>query len=324
MIVEATPLFSARQFEQQVTSLPLTVTGQWDPVSVSPNPEVDATAHPIMELPTVTYDRIPTIMAPIQNLDNAPGATKLFSSSYQGNDTQKPIVTVQELGNKRRSFVSGFGWFRLNQDDNEQVRKFVQQLWLNIISWTATDPDNQLLDVQPAQTSFGGSESVVINAYLNNERGEIEADATIDVSISSDSLDSRFYSMENNGGGQYQLDLGTMPEGLYSFEATAKKGDRTLDTQRGEFAVARSNAEFLNINRNEQLLRQLSQRSGGEYVPFDSVDGFWNRLEQRGMLDRQQKVQTSYFYPHQHIGWFVLVLLLLCGEWIFRKYLSLP
>jgi len=323
-IIQETPLFSPEEFEQQISSLPVTVNGSWAPVPVALNPEVDATAHPIMELPPVTYDRMPTILAPIENLDNAPGATKLFSSSYQGNDTQKPILTVQELGNKRRSFVSGFGWFRLDQSDNSEVRDFVQQLWLNIISWTATDPDNQLLDVQPTQTSFGGSEPVIVNAYLNNERGEVEADATIDISISSDSLDNRFYSMENQGGGQYQLDLGTMPEGLYSFEATAQKGDRTIDSQSGEFAVARSNAEFLDINRNEQLLRQVAQRSGGEYVPFDSVDGFWNRLQERGLLDQQEQVQSSYFYPYQHIGWFILVLLLLCAEWIFRKYLSLP
>lgn len=324
LIIVSTPLFSPQRFEQQVASLPVTVTGSWDFVQVTPNPEVESTAHPIMELPPVTYDQLPRISAPIENLDNAPGATKLFSSSYQGRDTQKPILIARELGNRRRSLVTGFNWFRMDQSSSANVREFVRQLWLNIVSWTATSPENQLLEVQPAQTSFTGSEPVVINAFLNNERGEVEANASIGISVSSDSMDARFYSMENRGGGQYRLDLGTMPEGLYSFEATAQKGDRTMDTQKGEFAVARSNAEFLNTNRNDQLLRQIAQRSGGEYLPFDSLDGFWNQLQQRELLDQQKKVQTTFFYPYQHIGWFILVLLLLCAEWIFRKYLSLP
>jgi len=324
LITVSTPLFSPDRFEQQVTSLPVTVTGAWDFMPVSLHPEVESSAHPVMELPSTTYDRIPRISAPIENLDNVPGATKLFSSSYQGRDTQKPVLIAQELGNKRRSLVTGFNWFQLEQSSDANVQEFVRQLWLNIISWTATSPDNQLLDVQPTQTSFTGSESVVINAFLNNERGEVEADANIDISVSSDTTDARFYSMENKGAGQYQLDLGTMPEGLYSFEATAQKGGRTIDSQSGEFAVARSNAEFLNTSRNDQLMRQVAQRSGGEYVPFDSVENFWDRLEQQGLLDQQREVQTTFFYPYQHIGWFILVLILLCTEWIFRKYLSLP
>lgn len=324
LIVVDTPLFAPQSFERQIASLPVSVVGPWQPVSVSIHPEVKPTEHPIMELPATTYDRLPMVSAPIENLDNAPGATKLFSSSYRGNDTQKPILVTQELGNRRKTLVTGFGWYKFNQDSRESVRNFVQQLWMNIISWTATDPENQLLEVSPTQTSFTGSEPVVVNAYLHNERGQLESDASIDISVSSDSMETRFYTMENKGSGQYQLDLGTMPEGLYSFEASAQKGDRTIDEQTGEFAVARSNAEFLDVNRNEQLLRQVSQRTGGSYVPFDSVDGFWNRLRDRGLLDQQEKVQTSFFYPYRHLAWFVIVLLLLCAEWGLRKYLSLP
>lgn len=324
LIIAATPMFSPQRFEQEVTSLPVSVTGPWNYVSVSLNPEVESTAHPIMELPTTTYDRIPPLLAPIENLDNAPGAKKLFSSNFQGRDTQKPIVTVQELGNRRLALITGLGWFRLDQNANPEVREFTKQLWLNTVSWAATDPENQLLEVRPTQTSFTGSESVIINAYLKNERGEIETDGSIGISVSSDSMEARFYSMENKGGGQYQLNLGNMPEGIYSFEATAEKGDRTIDSQSGEFAVARSNAEFLDINRNDQLLSQLAQRSGGEYVPYDSVSGFWSMLNERNLLDQQRELRTTFFYPYQQATWFVIVMLLLCGEWIFRKYLSLP
>lgn len=324
LIIMSTPLFSPQRFEQQITSLPVSVTGPWSYVSISINPEIESTAHPIMELPAVTYDRIPAISGTIENLESAPGATTLFSSSFQGEPTEKPVVTVQELGNRRMSFLSGFNWFRLEQNNNQSVQEFVRQLLLNIISWTSTNPDNQLLEVQPAQTTFSGSESVVIDAYLNNERGEAESDATIDISISSDSMDARFYTMENRGAGEYRLDLGTMPEDIYSFEATAQKEDRTIDSRSGEFVVTSSNAEFLDINRDEQLLRQISQRSGGNYVPFDSVEGFWNQLDERGLLDQQENIQTNFFYPYQHVAWFIIVLVLLCAEWIFRKYLSLP
>jgi len=324
LIIVATPLFSPQQFERDVTSLPVSVTGPWSYANVTIHPDAAPDGHPIMELPVVTYEQIPTISAPIEHLDNVAGPTELFSSTYQGKNTKKPVLIAQELGNKRQSLFTGFGWFRLDQSTNPQIRDFVEQLWLNTVSWTATDPKNKLLDVQPSQRSFTGSEPVVINAYLNNERGELESEATIDISISSDSMESHFYSMDNQGSGKYQLDLGTMPEGVYSFKATAKKGNREIDTQNGEFAVARSNAEFISTNRNDQLLRQLSSRTGGTYTPFDSVSGFWNQLNQRGLLDKTKEQETTFMYPYRNIAWFIAVLVLLCSEWILRKYLSLP
>jgi hypothetical protein len=130
--------------------------------------------------------------------------------------------------------------------------------------------------------------------------------------------------MENEGAGEYQLNLGTLPEGLYSFKAVAKKENRTLGTQNGEFAVARSNAEFINTKRNERLLRQLSQRTGGFYLPFDSLSDFWSQLNEQGLLEQTKEIETTFWYPYQHLFWFILVVVLLSAEWIFRKYLSLP
>jgi len=324
LIVVATPLFSPQRFEQEVAPLPVSITGRWNYAKVALHPDVPADGHPIMELPAVTYEQLPMISAPIEHLDNIAGPTKLLSSTFQGNDIQKPILTVQELGNRRESLFTAFGWYRMAQSENPQIRKYVDQLWLNTVSWTATNPKNKLLDVQPSQRSFTGSEPVVINAYLNNERGEVENDANIDISVASDSLEKRFYSMDNKGDGKYQLNLGSMPEGIYSFEATAKKGSRQIDTRQGEFAVARSNAEYIATTRNTKLLRQLSENTGGTYTPFDSVSGFWDTLDKRGLLDQTKEQETTFMYPYQHASWFIAVVVLLCAEWIFRKYLALP
>lgn len=324
LIIAATPLFSPQRFETEVGSLPVGVMDRWDFSQVRIRPSDENSDHPLMELPGVSFDRLPQLSAPLNNITGTPGVTSLFTSHFQSQATGKPVLAVQELGNRRLSFLSAFGWYKFNQNTTPQVREFGRQLMMNIVSWTATSPDNQLLEVTPAQTTFSGSEKVILNAYLTNERGEVESDAAIDVSVSSDSSGGRLYSMENLGSGRYRLDLGTMPQGIYSFEATAEKGDRELDRQSGEFAVARSNVEYLNTTRNDQLLRQLADRTGGTYTTYDSLDNFWNQLREQGLLDRNEKFRTSYFYPYQHIGWFILVLLLLAGEWILRKYLSLP
>lgn len=324
VVIAATPLFDAERFEQEITSLPVTGPSQQDYASISIIPEQKSVGHPIMELPVFNHEQSSSISAPIQNLELSPGATILFESSFEGNDTKMPVVAVEELGNKRMTIFTGFGWYRLNQSPISGEREFVRQLWLNSVSWTATDPDNQKLNVKPTKTSFSESEAVIINAYLKNERGETESQATIDLSISSDSMDQRMYPMENIGPGEYQVDLNNMREGVYAFEATAQKQGRTIDSYSGEFAVARSNAEYMHVKRDEQLLRQLSNRTGGTYISFDSISGFWNTLRQAKVLEPRSKVDSTILYPYRQITWFIMILLLLSAEWGFRKYLSLP
>lgn len=323
-IVTATPLFNARRFEQEITSLPVSVSGRlrYSPVTITP--ARNASSHPIMELPNLSYSELPTLSSPIESISSTPVATTLFNSVYQGKNIQQPVLVVQEIGNRRMAFITSYGWFRFNQNINSQIRDFGRQLILNTISWTATEPDNELLEVEPVQTTFNGTQNVIINAYLSNERDQVENDATIGLTISSGETESRHYSMENIGSGRYRLDLGILPEGVYSFEATARKGDRTIDMQKGEFAVSQSNAEFVNIRRNDTVLRQIAERTGGTYLPYDSLSGFWKNLQNQGLLKQKRSVETNFFYPYQHIGWFVVVILLLTIEWIIRKYFSLP
>ena len=324
LIVIASPQFSPQQFEQDITALPVNITGalNWGHISLRSVPETSV--HPITELPAVIYNQFPNLIAPIENIRPANYANALLGGNYRGESIETPVVVAHELGNKRHLFVTAFNWYRFQQDQSPQTQAFAKQLWQNMISWTATDPDNELLDIQPGQDSFSGSEPIIIEAYLKNERGQSESEANITISISSDTSDRRIYSMENRNNGNYRLSIPPLPEGIYSYEATAQKGDRTLDTDRGEFSVSASNAEYIDTDRNVQLLRQIAHNTGGKYAPFDSVDGFWNRLEERGLLDREERVETSFYYLYQHVGWFILVIILLCSEWILRKYLSLP
>jgi hypothetical protein len=324
LIVIASPRFNPQQFQQEITELPVDFTGSEQYGQIALRSVSETSEHPIRELPAITYDQLPNLMGPIKNMSTTSYANMLFSSTYRGEPIQTPVIITHELGNKRHIFVTAYNWFHLQQTQNPGIQAFANQLWQNMISWTATDPDNELLDIQPQQDSFSGTEPITIEGYLKNERGQNESEANITISIISDTLANRMYSMENRDDGNYRLSIPPLPEGIYTYEATAQKGDRILDTDRGEFSVSASNAEYIDINRNERLLKQIAENTGGEYMPFDSVDGFWNILEERQLLDRQQKVETNFCYLYQHIGWYILVIIFLCTEWVLRKYLSLP
>ncbi|MDZ7714937.1 MAG: hypothetical protein U5J95_01870 [Balneolaceae bacterium] len=321
----ATPQADFRNFDTALDfSLPVLFQRSLDVNEVGLVENVSSTEHPIAEVPEVNYTSLSSIYAPVDGLQLFEGATMLFGSTYMGTSTDQPLISVQELGNIRTTYISGFGWYRIFQSSNQQHRAFIKKLFENIISWTATKPDNRRLRIEPNKKIFTGVEAVVLNAFLKNESGQMESNGSIDITLSGESIEERFYSMENIGNGEYKLELGSLPEGIYTFSGTAQKGNRTIDTREGEFSVSKSNAEFISTIRNDQLLNQLSANTGGNYFLFDNLEGFKDSLNKKGMLNKKEKVSETLFFPYQHSFWFIIVIVLLGTEWIIRKYLALP
>jgi len=321
----ATPLTRFSSAGQDIRSLyPIGITGSVTPLQVNVEPAVDQKDHPIMELPEVQYDRMPLLEAPVRNVGLNPGSETLFKANYRGTETNAPLVAVEQIGNHRRAQINAFGFYKLQLSSNQPVHQFIDKLIYNIATWTATKPDNSLLKIEPSQKSFNGNDVVQLNAFLKNESGQQESNASVNVSISGPDMDSRLYSMSNNGNGQYNLRIGTLPKGVYHFEATAQKGDRTIDTHEGEFSVSGTNVEFVNTTRNDALLSRIALSSGGEYYNYQNASNLMQDLNSRGLLNQQKEIDSELFYPYQHAFWFVMVIILLASEWFLRKYLALP
>ncbi|MDX1638397.1 MAG: hypothetical protein R3281_10535, partial [Balneolaceae bacterium] len=323
-VIMATPGSQLQNIPGAASLLPITGPPDNESFQTSLLPVVEATEHPIMELPEISYERLPTVYAPIDDLRLSPGSTILFDSRFQGTDTGQPLIAIQQVGNLRRTQLNASGWYRIAQSTNPQARTFLEALIYNTVSWTAARPDNRRLKIQPSQKVFTGSEPVSFNAFLTNESGQVENEGVITVTLSSEEMDSRLYNMDNVGGGQYQLQVGTLPEGIYQFEATAKKGSRTIDTQRGEFSVSGSNLEFVNTIRNDGLLQQIAGETGGRFYTYDTAGSLWQNMDDRDLMERETVTETHLFQPYQHYFWFLLVIVLLGSEWFLRKYVALP
>ncbi|NGP76419.1 hypothetical protein G3570_07235 [Balneolaceae bacterium YR4-1] len=324
-IIIATPLSDFRSLQESNQNiLPVSLGRYANAQTVRLLPDAEPTDHPIMELPEISYDLLPPLKAPVRSIvDATPGSTILFVSEFQGANTNQPLITIKELGNSRQSQLSGYNWHRLAQSSNRSIRQYWENLFYNIVSWTATKPDNRRLKVQPSQKVFTGTEPIILNAFLTNESGEKVTDGTVDVEFEGEGIETRFYSMTNIGDGQYQLTINALPMGIYRYEATAKKGNRIIDTQQGELSVSNTNTEFVNTERNDNLLKQISSRTGGSYFTFADLAAFNDSLNEKGMLSREEKVETTLFFPYQHSFWFILIITLLTAEWITRKYFAL-
>ena len=291
---------------------------------VSLSPMAENTDHPIMELPEIGYENIAPVVSSLRTASPEADALTLFNIGFQSIETPNPMIAVLERGSIRRGAVAAWEWFKMYQSPNPAEKEFVATLFSNLAIWASNDPDDRRLKISPGKPSFNISESVIINANLNNESGEPESQATVEVVLSSGEQEQRSFNMSNEGNGTYQLEISTLSPGLYSYSATARKGDREIDAQSGEFLVEDSNSEFINTERNDELMATLAHETGGTFFIFDQLNEFWSTLDSDGVLEPRQELLESYTFPVRSLFWFVLVIVLLSSEWLLRKYYSLP
>lgn len=280
--------------------------------------------HPILELPEIDLGDLPPLYAPLRTAINDPGAVALFGSRYNQLDSEYPVISVLERGNLRRGHVVPWGWYRMLQSTNEDHRTFTAELITNLVSWTASDPDDRMLRINPIKQVFNTTESPILNGSLRNERGDPENSGIIEIELQGESGSTRTFNMDHSGSGNYRLNIPRLSEGLYEYSATARKGGRELDSQNGEFLVSNTSSELSNTTRNDGLLRSIAENSGGAFFTYDDVENFWNTLESENMLEPQIQTEENYSFPVRSLPWFMVVLILLGSEWMLRKYYSLP
>ncbi len=316
--------FSSLSHSENLNFDPIIVTESTQITRATLLPLAEPTRHPVLELPQINFEQGAPLTAPLHSSVASMQATPLFSIRTGGVERQNPVIAVQEAGNLRQAEVLIWDWYKMAMSPNAMHREFVASLFANLIAWTAGSPSDQLLQVQPAKHVFSTFEKPAINAMLRNENGDLENDAILEIIISGRDGEHRVFNMRNSGNGNYTLELPQMAEGLYEFEATARKGNRDIASKNGEFGVSDASSELTNTLRNDELLKQISANSGGQFFVYDNVDDFWVSLQAAGYFETQYQTVERYSYPIRNLLWFIVVIALLSSEWLIRKYFSLP
>lgn len=287
--------------------------------------ESERFSHPLLEYDPVDFRRLPPLKT-LQGRYQLPVLSqKLLGAEYQRTETDIPVLSAESDNIRRVTLVNAFGWHRYEQTSNRDISDFFTTLFTNIISWTATSPDQQNLTIETSKPAYTANETVTVRASLLNERNEPETDATIEIQISeTDGDEAQTYRMRHTGSGNYEVQPGTFPEGFYSVTATAVKSEREIGSDETRFNVTRSSVELVNTKRNDPLLIQIAERTGGLFLEDGSAEPMFEQLRDMG---KDQIIEHRSVSTH-HLAdipfWFAIIIALLAGEWILRRTASLP
>jgi hypothetical protein len=288
----------------------------------------DVSARPVagFNLFTLSEDllqalpKFPPLTAPFGKFEVGPGATTVLKQRIGRVDTDFPLIIVGESRGVRTGVIAGSGLWQwrlfdfLEYGNHEHFDELVSQL----SQYLTIQDDKRRFRVSLPENIFDENEAVQLDAELYNSNYELINDSEATVLITGS--EGREYPFAfNRTSNAYTLNAGTLPVGNYRYRATANTGNENL-TFDGRFSVQAVEVERYVLEADHGLLRQLSDRYGGELLFPADLETLPARLETSGTV-KPVLFETINTRSVVHLKWIFFVLLgLFAGEWFMRRY----
>ena len=211
-------------------------------------------------------------------------------------------------------------------DDSWRWRREVADLhhvkyWNQVGNWIAELPfavRDKFISLDAGAITYQPGDSANIRVRLRDGEGKPVTSTAVDAVLTRDGKRAAVIrlNVDENGGGLYRGKSAALEPGDYevSIESAAIQ---SRDAQaRTKFKVEpRESGEMTMLNLNEELLRQMSAASGGQYLREEHLDKLAGLLAPMS----QGKVIESDTVLWQSYKWFIPLIALLTIEWIIRK-----
>ena len=290
--------------------------GQSDLVGGNLNPNFEL--FDIDEMLLSRASNYPPLRAPYGEFTLKNNANIYLYQKIGNIQTNRPLLSIYNGDERKSAVLSGSGiWkWKLQESGLHEKPALFNELFGKLIQYLATKDDKRNFRVNTTAESYFESESVEFNSEVYNELFEKVYDYNIDLRLTNSDNETVEYNYVNSPAENFQIN-GLAP-GVYNYTAsTSLSGQREVAS--GTFAVQKLALEDIDLTANFQLLRNISNNSGGNFYPFSQSEEAINDI---ASLNSKPLVRSNErLNPIIHNPWLLLLLVvLLSTEWFMRKY----
>ena len=236
----------------------------------------------------------------------------------KGKESDSPVLAVGEEDNTRKAILLGENiWkWRMHAYRNSGSFTDFDAFFGKLILYLSTNKAKNrfALDYSPL---FDQNSGAIIKATYFDEAFAFDPNASINIKI-TDTRNKRVIEMpmllrENN----FQVDLGNLDPGSYSFTAAVEKEDLSRS---GQFTILDFNVEQQFTSSNYTKLKRLAHGTGGKLFFPDQMDSLAMHLYGDPKFIPLQKSKLNVV-PLIDFKWILgTIVLALALEWFIRKY----
>ncbi len=227
-----------------------------------------------------------------------------------------PAAVLRPFGAGRvyyHSFDDSWRW-RYEVADQYHVK-----FWNQLASFVAEPPfaaRDKFVALDAGQLTYNPGDNAAFRVRLRDGEGKPVTDAAVFAVLFRDGQKVATISLSPDEGGLYRGKSAGLEPGNYEMAVeSAVVPDGQLKARTQFKVAARESAEKTLLSVNEELLRQISVASGGQYYREEQCDALVASL--KGLSDGRIEERDSVLW--QDWPWFAAIVGLLTTEWILRK-----
>jgi hypothetical protein len=247
------------------------------------------------------------------------GYSILAHQKIKGVEMNYPLIMTGDIKNRKTAVIFGEGiWrWRLREFQYLDSQDAFNHIIVNLFNYLSLDEKQEQFKIQ-YERIVSEVDQINIKAQVFNEIFEPVTNAEVSLAL-TDSTGNELDYIFDSGSLDYELNLGYLPSGEYSFEASVKLGDDEF-VKTGQFSVQKINIENQNLLANFNVLNNIANSTGGRFFTQEEHD------ELSGVLLNSSKIQTRIYEQkniYELIDWklyLLIVLGLLSLEWFLRKF----
>ena len=261
------------------------------------------------------------ITVPFGNLEPKGTHDVLLYQKVGNVETTKPLLVVSESDEKKSAVMLGEGFWQWRMQEFARYEKTeaFDDMVTKLVQFLSAKEDKRKFKVYPISETFEDTQPVIFETELYNDIYEEIYGQPVSLTITGeDGTQKKFNYTTNENNTQYRVS--NLPEGVYQYQAATSINGQEY-TSAGEFTVERLQIENLNLTANHQLLRQLSEETGGQFFSPSQINQL---VETTTQQQARNRIYTSEAYlPIINLKWiFFLLLILVSLEWGIRKYMG--
>ena len=228
-----------------------------------------------------------------------------------------PLLTFVK-GDRKMAFLFGtnvWRWRLYNyyQDHNSMVFDELFSKTLKYLLLSANDGSAIF-----AKEEYYSNEPVVINAELRNPSNELVTEPDLSIQIINKKTGETYDYVFSKRDHDYELNAGVLPEGIYTYKATAEMGEKKIGMN-GSFSVVSLGIEAQQLTADIDRMRSIAAATNGKCYTVDQLPKLLEDLKADTRITSVEHHETR-FEDLIHSKWLLFVLIGLAAvEWILRK-----
>ncbi|MEQ9231313.1 MAG: hypothetical protein RIF46_11580, partial [Cyclobacteriaceae bacterium] len=224
----------------------------------------------------------PPLRAPFGSYELVGPYEVLFYQQVGSVVTDKPLIAVYDDGNKRQVLSVGLGiWqWRLQESARNDEAELFTEIVQKLVQFLSINDTKKQFSVDRSRDLFTQGEVVTFDVEIYDDIFEPIEGQPYSVEVVDESENSQLFEFVYGTANDVARTTPFEP-GTYSYRAKTQVGDKTLRDQ-GEFLVNALQLEQRSLTADHNLLRRVSEKSGGEYFHLSALNSLRQKLLDTG------------------------------------------